>query len=112
MAVARPTEGIADGKPEQPKSAGKASAANITDQERDWAQQALAEYERKNYKSCLEHLERIAETRLNDPKVQLNRAIVEFFNSGLCTTDRFQKSLAEACKQVRFQRACANRCSN
>lgn len=98
MAVARPTEGMTD-KPE-PKNAGKASAANITDQERDWAQHALSEYERKNYKSCLEHLERIAETRPNDPKVQLNKAIVEFYESGLCTTDRFQKSLAEVCKQV------------
>jgi len=79
---------------------GKASAANITDQERDWAQQALAEYERKNYKRCLQHLERIQEARPNDPKVLLNKAIVEFYDSGLCTTDKFQKSLIDVCKMV------------
>lgn len=76
------------------------SATNITDQERDLAQQALAEYEKKNYKSCLQHLERIEETRPSDPKVLLNKAIVEYYESGLCTTDKFQKALADVCKQV------------
>ncbi|XP_025205222.1 CCR4-NOT transcription complex subunit 10 [Melanaphis sacchari] len=79
---------------------GKVSAANITDQERDWAQQALAEYEKKNYKSCLEHLQRIEDSRPNDPKVLLNKAIVEFYESGLCTADKFQKSFIDVCKQV------------
>jgi len=79
---------------------GKGTAANITDQERDWAQQALAEYEQKNYKSCLEHLQRIEVSRPNDPKVLLNKAIVEFYESGLCTADKFQKSFVDVCKQV------------
>lgn len=79
----------------------KASAANITDQERDWAQQALAEYDKKNYKACLQHLDRIAETRPKDPKVLFNRAVVEYYDAGLCTTDRFQKSFVDVCKQVR-----------
>lgn len=79
---------------------GKASATNITDQERDLAQQALAEYEKKNYKSCLEHLQRIEESRPNDPKVLLNKAIVEFYETGLCTADKFQKSFIDVCKQV------------
>jgi len=79
---------------------GKGTAANITDQERDWAQQALAEYEQKNYKSCLEHLQRIEVSRPNDPKVLLNKAIVEFYDNGLCTSDKFQKSFIDVCKQV------------
>jgi len=78
----------------------KVTAANITDQERDWAQQALAEYEKKNYKSCLEHLQRIEDSRPNDPKVLLNKAVVEFYESGLCTADKFQKSIIDVCKQV------------
>lgn len=76
--------------------------ANITDQEHEWAQQALAEYEQKNYKSCLQHLDRIEEARPNDPKVLLNKAIVQFYDNGLCTTDKFQKSFVDVCKQVRF----------
>lgn len=74
--------------------------ANITDQEYEWAQQALIEYESKDYKACLEYLERIEEARPNDPKVLLNKAIVEFYDSGLCTTDKFQKSFVDVCKQV------------
>lgn len=84
------------------ESNGKGTA-NITDQEHEWAQQALAEYERKNYKACLQHLERIVEARPNDPKVLLNKAIVEFYDSDLCTTDKFQKSLVDVCKQVRYE---------
>lgn len=83
------------------ESNGKgASVTNITDQERDWAQQALAEYEQKNFKSCLQHLERIGDARPNDPKVLLNKAVVEFYEDDLCTTDRFQKSFVNVCKQV------------
>jgi len=85
---------------QEPTGKVSASTANITDQERDWAQQALAEYDQKNFKTCLEHLKRIEESRPNDPKVLLNKAIVEFYDDGLCTTDKFQKSLADVCKQV------------
>lgn len=86
----------------EPSCKRSASATNITDQERDWAQQALAEYEQKNYKSCLSYLKKIEETRPNDSKVLLNRAIVEFYENDLCTTDKFQKSFIDVCKQVRF----------
>ncbi|XP_022179168.1 CCR4-NOT transcription complex subunit 10-like [Myzus persicae] len=78
----------------------KETAAKITDQERNLAQQALAEYEQKNYKSCLEHLQRIEHMRPNDPKVKLNKAIVEFYDNGLCTADKFHKSLVDVCNQV------------
>lgn len=89
---------------EKHESTGKrsASAANITDQERDWAELALAEYEQKNYKACLEHLRKIEEARPNDSKVLLNKAIVEFYENDLCTTDKFQKSFVDVCKQVRY----------
>ncbi|XP_050537482.1 CCR4-NOT transcription complex subunit 10 isoform X3 [Daktulosphaira vitifoliae] len=73
---------------------------NITDQERDWAQQALAEYEQKNFKACMEYLKQIEAVRSNDPKVMLNKAIVEFYENGLCTTDKFRKAFTEVCTQV------------
>jgi len=85
---------------EKQKPKGKKTVANITDQEHDWAKQALAEYEQKNYKSCLEYLQRIEKVRPGDPKVLLNKAIVEFHKNGLCTVDKFQKSLIDVCKQV------------
>lgn len=72
----------------------------MTDRERDLARQALAEYERKNYEACLQHLERIAETRPNDPKVMLNKAVVEFYKNGSCTTDAYRKAFADVCEQV------------
>ncbi|XP_050428026.1 CCR4-NOT transcription complex subunit 10 isoform X2 [Adelges cooleyi] len=77
-----------------------ATASNITDQERDWAQQALAEYEQKNYKACLQTLERIEAVRPNDPKVMLNKAVVEFYKNDLCTTDKFRKSFSDVCSQI------------
>lgn len=90
-------------KPEpNDKAAVATAAANITDQERDWAQQALAEYEQKNYKACLQHLERIEVSRPNDPKVRLNKAVVEFYENGLCSTDKFRKAFIDVCSQVRF----------
>lgn len=79
-----------------------AATANITDQERDLAEQALIDYDQKRYKSCLQHLEKIEESRPNDPKVLLNKAIVEFYDNGLCTTDKFQKSFINVCTQVSF----------
>lgn len=77
-----------------------AAANNITDQECDWAQQALAEYEKKNFKVCLENLKQIEAVRPNDPKVMLNKAIVEFYDNDLCTTDKFRKSFTEVCAQI------------
>ncbi|KAL5239288.1 hypothetical protein ACI65C_006698 [Semiaphis heraclei] len=85
---------------ERQKPKGKKTVANITDQEHDWANQALAEYEQKNYKSCLEYLQRIENVRPGDPKVLLNKAIVEFYKNGLCTADKFQKSFIDVCKRV------------
>lgn len=86
----------------QESSGVKGASANITDQERDWAQQALAEYEQKKYKLCLQHLNRLEEVRPRDSKVQLNKAIVEYYDNSLCTTDKFQKSFADVCKQVMY----------
>jgi len=85
---------------DKPKPKEKKAVANVTDQECDWAKQALAEYEQKNYKSCLEYLQQIENVRPSDPKVLLNKAIVEFYKNDLCTTDKFQKSFIDVCKQV------------
>lgn len=86
----------------QELNGSKGVTANLTDQELDWAQQALAEYEQKNYKSCLQHLNLLEEVRPNDPKVKLNKAIAEYYDNGLCTTDKFQKSFNDVCKQVAY----------
>ncbi|XP_021933283.1 CCR4-NOT transcription complex subunit 10 isoform X3 [Zootermopsis nevadensis] len=72
----------------------------ISDQEKDWAQAALTEFNRNNYSSCLQHLVKLEAARPQDTKVAHNKAIVEYYKSDLKKTDQFRKNMNFVCGQA------------
>lgn len=73
----------------------------ISEQEREYAQVALTEFNRGNYASCLQTLNKLESLRPNDIKVLHNKAVAEYYKSDLKKTDHFRKSLNLICSQVR-----------
>jgi CCR4-NOT transcription complex subunit 10 len=72
----------------------------ISDQEKDWAQTALTEFNRNSYSSCLQYLLKLEASRPQDTKVAHNKAIVEYYKSDLKKTDQFRKNMNLVCSQV------------
>ncbi|GFG36368.1 hypothetical protein Cfor_01996 [Coptotermes formosanus] len=72
----------------------------ISDQEKDWAQVALADFNRSSYSTCLQHLIKLEAARPQDTKVAHNKAIVEYYKSDLKKTDQFRKSMNLVCSQA------------
>ena len=76
------------------------NTVKVTDQERELANHAQVEFESKHYDSCLATLAKLAEMRKNDPKVQHNRAVAQFYQSNFLKTDEFSRNLHLVRKQV------------
>ncbi|KAG8254016.1 CCR4-NOT transcription complex subunit 10 [Homalodisca vitripennis] len=74
--------------------------SQISDQERDLAQTALAEFNKGNYNACLQNLSKLESCRPNDVKVVHNRAVAEYYRSELKKTDLFRKNLNQVCQQA------------
>jgi len=72
----------------------------ISDQEKDWGQAALTDFNRNSYNTCLQHLIKLEAARPQDTKVAHNKAIVEYYKSDLKKTDQFRKSMNLVCSQV------------
>jgi hypothetical protein len=72
-----------------------------TEQERDLAQRATAEFDRGDYQSCLLTISKLAETRGHDLKVIHNQAIAAYYLSGLVKTDEFKSALNDLYSKVR-----------
>ncbi|CAH1971240.1 unnamed protein product [Acanthoscelides obtectus] len=70
----------------------------VSDQEKDLAQNALAEFKKKNYAACLQCINKL-ENRSNDLRVAHNKAVAEFFKSDCKKTEQFQKNLTAICNQ-------------
>ncbi|KAF2905535.1 hypothetical protein ILUMI_00639 [Ignelater luminosus] len=68
------------------------SADCVTDQERDFAQNALTEFQRGNYGASLQNINKL-DCRASDIKVIHNKSVVEYCKSDLKKTDNFLKSL-------------------
>lgn len=73
-----------------------------TEQERDLAHQARQLFEQRNYDKCLLLLNQLSATRGQDPKVDLNKAVVEYYRSGFVSTDEFKKVLHDICGKARM----------
>lgn len=71
-----------------------------TEQERDLAQQATAEFDRGEYEKCLAMISKLAETRGHDLKVIHNQAIAAYYLSGLTKTDEFKSALNDLYSKV------------
>ena len=79
-----------------------APAPVISDQEKDWAQAALTDFNRGSYGTCLQNLTKLEAARPQDTKVAHNKAIAEYYKSDLKKTDQFRKNMNLVCSQVRM----------
>uniref|UniRef100_A0A0C9RUB3 CCR4-NOT transcription complex subunit 10 n=1 Tax=Fopius arisanus TaxID=64838 RepID=A0A0C9RUB3_9HYME len=78
-------------------STKEAGAVVITEQERDLAQSALAEFQKRSYGSCLTYLNKLETLRPKDLKVMHNKVIVEYYKNDLKKTELAGKSLNAIC---------------
>lgn len=72
----------------------------ITEQERDLAQNALSEFEKGFYSSCLTALNKLESLRPTDLKITHNKVVVEYYKSELRKTELMRKSLNAICGQI------------
>lgn len=74
----------------------------ITDEDRSQAEKAMNEFKNRNYSSCLATLGTLATGRSHDHKIMLNRAVAEYYKSGLTKTNEFRRTLNEIGSKVCF----------
>lgn len=79
------------------KEAVATGTAVITEQERDLAQNALAEFKKRSFTNSLNHLNKLEVLRPKDLKVMHNKVIVEYYRSDLKKTELARKSLNAIC---------------
>ncbi|XP_075216340.1 CCR4-NOT transcription complex subunit 10 [Lycorma delicatula] len=82
------------------RSSGDGGSSSISEQERDWAQSALAEFNRGSYTSCVQYLTKLESARSHDTKVAHNKAVVEYYKNDLKKTDQFRKNMNVVCAQA------------
>ncbi|XP_028141925.2 CCR4-NOT transcription complex subunit 10 [Diabrotica virgifera virgifera] len=74
----------------------------VSDHDKEVAQNALAEFKKKNYTACFQLINKL-EDRSGDLKVVQNRAIVEFLKNDLKKTEIVQKNLTQICNQFQIK---------
>ncbi|KAH0948907.1 hypothetical protein HN011_007678 [Eciton burchellii] len=72
----------------------------ITEQERELARNALLEFQKGSYASCLLYLNRLESLRPTDLKITHNKVVVEYYKSDLKKTEVMRKSLNAICGQI------------
>ena len=75
-------------------------ASVISDEERDLAQNALSEFQKGAYASCLTYLSKLEALRPKDLKVTHNKVVTEYYKSDLKKTEVVKKSLNAICGQL------------
>uniref|UniRef100_A0A8D8VMR5 CCR4-NOT transcription complex subunit 10 n=2 Tax=Cacopsylla melanoneura TaxID=428564 RepID=A0A8D8VMR5_9HEMI len=75
---------------------------SLSDQERDFAQLALNEFNRGSFGSCLQYITKLESIRAKDVKVLHNKYVTEYFKSDLCKTDQFRKNMNVVCNQAKI----------
>ena len=74
----------------------------VTGQQKELAASAMQEFERKQFTSCCNIMNKLMAARGTDPRVVHNKAVADFCLSGLQSTDEFRQSLANVCQMVSF----------
>ncbi|KOC65130.1 CCR4-NOT transcription complex subunit 10 [Habropoda laboriosa] len=72
----------------------------ITEQERQLAQNALSEFQKGVYASCLSYLNKLETLRPKDLKVMHNKVVVECYKNELKKTELLRKGLNAICGQM------------
>jgi len=75
-------------------------APPVTEQQKELASQAMQEFDRKQFTSCCNIMNKLMAQRGNDPRVVHNKAVADFCLSGFQSTDEFRQSLANVCSMV------------
>ena len=74
--------------------------AVVTEQERELAQNALADFQKGAYTNCLSFLNKLETLRPKDLKVMHNKVVVECYKNDLKKTELLRKSLNAICGQM------------
>lgn len=74
--------------------------APVTEQQKELAASAMLEFERKQFTSCCNIMNKLMALRGTDPRVVHNKAVADFCLSGLQSTDEFRHSLTNVCQMV------------
>ncbi|KAK3603937.1 hypothetical protein CHS0354_042949 [Potamilus streckersoni] len=72
----------------------------VTEQQRQWANDAFQEFERKQFTASCNIMNKLMAQRPNDPRVVHNKAVADFCLSGFQSTDEFRQSLANVCRMA------------
>ncbi|XP_068694299.1 CCR4-NOT transcription complex subunit 10-like isoform X2 [Montipora foliosa] len=72
----------------------------VTDAQRELANNAHVEFESRQYDRCLLSLNKLLELRKNDPKVQHNRTVAQFYLVNCTGSEECGKSLLRIRKQI------------
>ena len=89
-----------EGKEEAGEDHRGGGTPDFSDQEQDFAQNALVEFEAAHYDACLTNLSKLEDLRPKDVKVAHNRAVAEFYKSGCEKTEDLLKALNGIKKKV------------
>jgi hypothetical protein len=74
----------------------------VTEQQKELAAQAMQEFDRKQFTSCCNIMNKLMALRGTDPRVVHNKAVADFCLSGSQSTDEFRQSLANVCQMVKI----------
>ncbi|XP_067652107.1 CCR4-NOT transcription complex subunit 10-like isoform X1 [Haliotis asinina] len=69
------------------------SLPTVTEQQRELGCQALREFENQQFGQCVSTLNKLLKERSSDVKVSQNKAVAEFYHSGLRNVEEFRKKL-------------------
>jgi len=75
----------------------------VTEQQKEWAALAMQEFDRKQFTSCCNIMNKLMSQRASDPRVVHNKAVADFCLSGSQSTDEFRQSLANVCQMVSLE---------
>ncbi|KAB7507934.1 CCR4-NOT transcription complex subunit 10 [Armadillidium nasatum] len=75
------------------------SVGNMTESERELAQNALNEFNKSNFSAAVSLIGKLQATRPKDIKVLSNKAVSEYYANGLSKTEAFKMILSEICDQ-------------
>ncbi|XP_074644755.1 CCR4-NOT transcription complex subunit 10-like [Tubulanus polymorphus] len=76
-----------------------ASLPAITDHDRELASRSMQEFEQGQYDTALQILNELLKLRQGDAKIMHNKAVIEYYQSGLKKTDEFRQHIRNICNQ-------------
>ncbi|XP_067927945.1 CCR4-NOT transcription complex subunit 10-like [Watersipora subatra] len=70
----------------------------VTEQEKEMGSMAAIEFDKRQLDGCAKILDKLMSSRAGDSKVIHNKSVIDYYQSGLRTTDDFLASLIKVCE--------------